>query len=205
MNDTEKRRHKRLPLRLDLSCHRVDCPSEVLHAGRTVNVSTSGIYFETSSKVFEAGHMLKVELSIPPTDGLLEFGGRISGFAKVLRTHCLSVPLPSDVFGFGISRCRRRILPPAQAQHVKVHLNPARPPRKPQPQARSYTRNYLPPTSSIQGRRPADVQCTLRPHRLPSTSATQHAHAPVPQAIVIPLPRSHVRIENSAGPLTSTK
>ena len=38
MSGSEKRKFKRLPLKLDLSCHRVDSPSEVLHTGRTVNV-----------------------------------------------------------------------------------------------------------------------------------------------------------------------
>ena len=82
----EKRRFGRLPLKLHLSCHRVDSPSGILHTGRTINVGPGGIYFETDSKVFKAGHLLKVDLSIPPTDGLLELGGRVSGFAKVLRT-----------------------------------------------------------------------------------------------------------------------
>ena len=38
-----------------------------------------------------------------------------------------------------------------------------------------------------------------------STEATAQAHAPVPQAIVMPLPRSHVRIVNSVGKSISTK
>jgi hypothetical protein len=87
MSGSEKRKFKRLPLKLDLSCHRVDSPSEVLHIGRTVNVGPGGIYFETSSKIFEPGHLIKIDMAIPPTNGLLEFGGRVSGFAKVLRTH----------------------------------------------------------------------------------------------------------------------
>ena len=36
--------------------------------------------------MFEQGNLVKVEFSIPPAEGLLEFGGKISGFAKVLRT-----------------------------------------------------------------------------------------------------------------------
>ncbi len=87
MSGSEKRKFKRLPLKLHLSCRRVDSPSEALHIGRTVNVGPGGIYFETPSKIFEPGHLIKIDMSIPPTDGLLEFGGRVSGFAKVLRTH----------------------------------------------------------------------------------------------------------------------
>jgi len=87
MGSFEKRKFKRLPLKLHISCHRVDLPSEILHTGRTVNVGPGGIYFETSSKIFEPGHLIKIDMAIPPTNGLLEFGGRVSGFAKVLRTH----------------------------------------------------------------------------------------------------------------------
>ena len=99
-SSSEKRKFKRLPLKLHLSCHRVDLPSEVLHIGRTVNVGPGGIYFETSSKIFEPGHLIKIDMSIPPTDGLLEFGGRVSGFAKVLRTHCLA-DNSADATGLG--------------------------------------------------------------------------------------------------------
>ena len=89
-SSSEKRKFKRLPLKLHLSCHRVDSSPQVLHTGRTVNVGPGGIYFETQHKLFEPGHLIKIDLSIPPTAGLLDFCGRISGFAKVLRTHHLA-------------------------------------------------------------------------------------------------------------------
>ena len=85
MNMPEKRKFKRVPAALGLSCRKVDSPSAQLYKGRTVNVSPGGIYFETDAAVFEAGNLLKVMLSIPPTAGLLEFGGEISGLARVLR------------------------------------------------------------------------------------------------------------------------
>jgi hypothetical protein len=97
MNASEKRKFKRLSLKLDLSCHRVDSPSEILHAGRTVNVGPGGIYFETSAKIFEPGHLIKIDMAIPPTNGLLQFGGRVSGFAKVLRTHRVADDAVEDV------------------------------------------------------------------------------------------------------------
>ncbi len=82
----EKRKFNRVPVALGLSCRKVDAPSAQLYKGRTVNVSPGGIYFETGAAVFERGNLLKVMLSIPPATGLLEFGGEISGFARVLRT-----------------------------------------------------------------------------------------------------------------------
>jgi hypothetical protein len=72
---------------LNLKCRKIAPPAEQTYTGQTVNVSSGGLYFETPTSAFEPGNLLKVELAIPATAGLLEFGGRISGFAKVLRTN----------------------------------------------------------------------------------------------------------------------
>lgn len=87
MFSLEKRKYNRLPIKLALSCHKVGSTAEKSHKGTTVNVSPGGLYFETPASTFKPGDLLKVELSIPPTTGILEFGGRIAGFARVLRTH----------------------------------------------------------------------------------------------------------------------
>jgi hypothetical protein len=89
MGSSEKRKYKRLPIKLDLSYRKVDSTTKKFHAGCTVNVSPCGLYFETAADVFKPGSLLKVELSIPPTTGLLESGGSISGLGKVLRTHTI--------------------------------------------------------------------------------------------------------------------
>ena len=90
MERSEKRRHKRLGAKYNLSCRKVGSTGNISYDGHTVNVSTGGLYFETLSETFEPGDLLHVELSIPPTSGLLEFGGKIAGFAKVLRTDSAS-------------------------------------------------------------------------------------------------------------------
>ena len=74
----------------NISCRKVGSTTNISYDGYTVNVSTGGLYFETPTETFEQGNLLQVELSIPPTSGLLEFGGKIAGFAKVLRTHSAS-------------------------------------------------------------------------------------------------------------------
>lgn len=89
MDTIEKRKYKRLPIKLALSCRKVDSQGEKTHTGSTTNVSPGGLYFETAFKVFKPGNMLSVDLSIPPTTGLLESGGSISGIGKVLRTHTI--------------------------------------------------------------------------------------------------------------------
>jgi hypothetical protein len=48
-------------------------------------VGPGGLYVETAAQTIEQGDLLRVEISIPPTPGLLEFGGKIAAFAKVLR------------------------------------------------------------------------------------------------------------------------
>jgi len=117
MDSSEKRKFKRLPITLGLSCRLVGakCPAaarkvgstaEKLYKGCTVNVSPGGLYFETADEAFMPGNLLKVELSIPPTAGLLEFGGKIAAFAKVLRTSNLSDALSSNKYGVALQFCR---------------------------------------------------------------------------------------------------
>jgi len=90
MDRLEKRRHKRLGAQYNISCRKVGSAVQISCDGCTVNVSPGGLYFETATGTFERDNLLKVELSIPPTSGLLEFGGKIAGFAKVLRTDLVS-------------------------------------------------------------------------------------------------------------------
>jgi Tfp pilus assembly protein PilZ len=106
MNGSEKRKFKRLPITLGLSCRKVGSTTEKLYKGYTINVGPGGLYFETADDVFEIGNLLKVELSIPPTAGLLEFGGKISAFAKVLRTSNLSDILSSNKYGVALQFCQ---------------------------------------------------------------------------------------------------
>ena len=90
MDRPEKRRHRRLGAQYNISCRKVGSTAHTTYDGYTVNVSPGGLYFETATAIFEQGNLLKVELSIPPTSGLLEFGGKIAGFAKVLTTDLAS-------------------------------------------------------------------------------------------------------------------
>lgn len=111
MGRGEKRKYERLPIELDLSCRKVSSAQEGLHSGRTVNVSPGGLYFETAGGGINPGDMLTVELSIPPTTGLLESGGRISTVATVLRTDSIRGSgsgggMSSRSFGVAIEFCR---------------------------------------------------------------------------------------------------
>jgi hypothetical protein len=87
MDCREKRKYKRLPIELKLICRKVGSAEDGVYTGCTVNVSTGGVYFTTSEASFQPGNLLK--LSIPPSAGLLEFGGKISSFARVVRTNSI--------------------------------------------------------------------------------------------------------------------
>jgi len=86
MDRIEKRKHRRLGAHYSISCRKVGSTENRAYEGLTLNVSPGGLYFETATDTFKQGNLLKVDLSIPPTPGLIEFGGKIAGFAKVLRT-----------------------------------------------------------------------------------------------------------------------
>jgi hypothetical protein len=87
MSQPERRKHERLPLQLDLLCQRVGTGGSGLYTGKTVNVSTGGILFHITDCKIDRDDLLNVELTVPPTEGLLELGGRVSTFARVLRIH----------------------------------------------------------------------------------------------------------------------
>jgi hypothetical protein len=111
MAKPERRRHRRLPIKIPLSCSKVGSTTEKARKGVTVNVSPGGLYFQTLTATFKAGSLTRVELSIPPTTGVLELGGTISSFAKVLRTQRIqdchaSTGLSSGKYGVALQFCR---------------------------------------------------------------------------------------------------
>ena len=108
MGGTERRKFKRFGAKFDISYREIGPIAEQSYPGYTVNVCPGGLYFEAESAAFKPGSLLEVELSIPPKRGLLEFGGRISGFARVLRADNISTTgadLASDKFGVAVKFC----------------------------------------------------------------------------------------------------
>jgi hypothetical protein len=81
----ERRKHRRLPIKLSILCRKVGVPGEEFLKGSTLNVSTGGLFFQTDNRDLRKGDLLNVELDVPPTSGLLELGGTISSFGRVLR------------------------------------------------------------------------------------------------------------------------
>ena len=87
MDGFEKRKYRRLPLELDISCRSIGARARKIHTGRTVNVCPGGVYFQTAACGFKPGNLVEVRVSIPPTPGLLEVGGTVAALAKVHRVN----------------------------------------------------------------------------------------------------------------------
>jgi len=81
----DRRIHKRFPLKLSIFCQKVGHSGGKLISGKTVNVSPGGMLVEMKSGDLKSGELLCVEMSVPPTEGLLDFGGSFSGYARVVR------------------------------------------------------------------------------------------------------------------------
>ncbi len=85
MERFEKRKHQRHDIKLEVLCRKIGLVEENFFSGHTVNISTGGMLAHTKSPRLSIGDFLNVQLSVPPADGMLEFGGRFEGFAKVVR------------------------------------------------------------------------------------------------------------------------
>ena len=84
-NTKEKRYHQRLPLRLRVHCQTVGLSSGKSYNGNTVDVSPGGMLVELSEPGLQEGQLLSIEMHVPPTTGLVEYGGRFSSYARVCR------------------------------------------------------------------------------------------------------------------------
>ena len=82
---SDRRRHTRLPLRLTVVCRRVGVPGGRVYSGSTVNVSPGGMLMEINMQDLKAGDLLNIDMTVPPDEQQLEFGGRFSNHAHVTR------------------------------------------------------------------------------------------------------------------------
>lgn len=79
------RAHRRLDLRLPLSFRRLDSPRSAALSTTTLNVSTGGIYFETTVDDIQPGDQLHIDLGVPDSDSRFPQHSRISTTAQVVR------------------------------------------------------------------------------------------------------------------------
>ena len=84
-SENNRRLHKRLQLKISVLCQTVGICGGNAFTGNTVDVSPGGILVEFNSRGLSDGQLLSIEMSVPPTEGLLEYGGRFSSYARVIR------------------------------------------------------------------------------------------------------------------------
>ena len=111
MDGSERRKYKRLGSRFDISCVQIGSLAEQFQSGYTVNVSQGGLFFESKTDKFKPDDLLKIDISIPPTPGLLNIGGKFAGFVKVLRMDKIvnsekGENLSSSRYGIAIEFCK---------------------------------------------------------------------------------------------------
>jgi len=84
-SENNRRLHKRLQLKISVLCQTVGICGGNAFTGNTVDVSPGGILVEFNSRGLSDGRLLSIEMSVPPTEGLLKYGGRFSSYARVIR------------------------------------------------------------------------------------------------------------------------
>jgi hypothetical protein len=97
----ERRIYHRVPVRLTAICHKVGQSPGRIYTANTVDVSSGGMLMEMNTCDLDEGQLLSVDMSLPPTEGLLEFGGRFSTYARVLRVESCEDDHPDTHRRFG--------------------------------------------------------------------------------------------------------
>lgn len=87
----ERRAHRRMVIRLPVEC-RNEVHSET-YIVRTItrDVSTGGMSFELDAPDFRVGDRLRIDLTVPPAEGVSPYQGRASCRAEVLRVDQIPV------------------------------------------------------------------------------------------------------------------
>ncbi len=86
MNDTEEKRlHRRLGLSLPLELLRVGHPQRKSRRAKTLNVSTGGLYFETTDDDFRNGESLQLNMAVTPDQQRFPLESTIKTTGKVVR------------------------------------------------------------------------------------------------------------------------
>ena len=83
--EKERRIHQRHQLKLDVFCQTVGLAGGRFYSGSTVDVSPSGVLVEIYETGLGIGQLISVDMPVPPGEDMLDYGGRFSGYARVVR------------------------------------------------------------------------------------------------------------------------
>jgi hypothetical protein len=82
----ERRKHRRLLVRVGIFCRKVGSLHDHIFSGSTVDISPDGLLVESSQNaIMDTGDLFNVELDIPDADSADRFGGKVSAYARVVR------------------------------------------------------------------------------------------------------------------------
>jgi hypothetical protein len=93
----DRRLYRRIPLKLAVLCQKAGLMEGRLYTGNTINVCPGGVLMEINGAGLDVGELVNLELAVPPTQGLLEFGGRFSTYARILRIQAPPHKPPEEV------------------------------------------------------------------------------------------------------------
>lgn len=93
----DRRLYRRIPLKLAVLCQKAGLMEGRLYTGNTINVCPGGVFMEINGAGLDIGELVNLELAVPPTQGLLEFGGRFSTYARILRIQSPHHKPPEEV------------------------------------------------------------------------------------------------------------
>jgi hypothetical protein len=93
MGPKDKRAHRRLQVHLPLEYRREGLGRCNVSRTTTKNVSTGGVYFETTADDFKPGEMLALEVGVPEDDPRFPTHGKIATTGKVVRTVKIDQPV----------------------------------------------------------------------------------------------------------------
>jgi hypothetical protein len=94
MYDAERRKHRRLAIRLPLEyqLRGGNGSSPAVHRSVCRDVSSGGVQFETDCPGLAVGTPLAVDLLVPPGDGYSPYPGRVQTEGRVVRVEPASSP-----------------------------------------------------------------------------------------------------------------
>ena len=99
----DRRERPRLTIRLPVECRMEANGGRFIVRSVTQNISSRGLYLELDSADFRPGDRLRVELTIPPAEGVSPYEGRASCAAQVLRVEPIPAARDDDVQRYGIA------------------------------------------------------------------------------------------------------
>ena len=81
----ERRKHRRLPIRLPVECVGGEGDRRLVYRTVTRDVSCGGLCFDADAEEFAVGTPIEFQLQIPPGEGYFPSAGRVRGSGQVVR------------------------------------------------------------------------------------------------------------------------